>query len=98
MAAKRRQRKKPEDRLAEFLEAEEKKLAMKRCGTCSHEPTREIVSAHLDKLQMGETTISLSYVHANLLVDMGGPKNYESVKRHVRQCLKRDVRTGEPLA
>lgn len=95
MAAKRR--KKPEDRLDEFLAAEQRKLQLQRCRVCANEDVRAIVSAHLDKIFEGETTITLAHVHRNLLVELGGPKSYEAVKRHVKQCLNRNVQTGEAL-
>ena len=90
-------RKTPEQKLQEFLEKEEAKKQLQSCVVCANETVREIVSLHLDKLQRGDTTITLSHLHKNLLVELGGPKSYEVVKRHVRKCLKRDVRTGEAL-
>lgn len=84
-------------KLAAFLEESELKVRMQKCSVCSNELVRELVSLHLDKLFDGETTIGLKYLHDNLLQAQGGPKSYEAVKRHVKQCLGREVTSGQVI-
>lgn len=100
MAARRRKStaKTAADKLDKFLQEEQARLRIIACQTCANELVRETVSLHLDRLQAGTTTITLSHLHKHHLVpNLNGPKSYESVKRHVRQCLCRDVTTGNPL-
>lgn len=85
--------------LEKFLAEAEAKQRLVSCQTCANEAVRQVVTAFLDKLQLGTTSITLSHLHKHMLVpDLKGPRSYESLKRHVKQCLERDVRTGQPLS
>ena len=80
--------------LTEFLSTVK---GTRRCSVCRNPAIAEIVEAHLDKLRDGETSVTLRYVHDRLLLELGGPKSWETIHSHSRRCLRRDPSTGEEL-
>ncbi len=81
--------------LKEFLDNAE---TGRRCVVCRHEEVADIIEAHLDLLKSGKSKISLSQVHSGLILPAYGvPKGMDTVRSHVRRCLKRDPATGESL-
>lgn len=82
--------------LEDFLES--RKGAGNRCVVCRHENVSDIIVAHLDLLESGGSLIPLAVVHTGLILPVYGvPKCMETVRTHVRRCLKRDPATGESL-
>jgi hypothetical protein len=82
-------------RLEDFLV---RRLEQHRCIVCKHDEVSEIIEAHLDKLQSGETLVPLATVHSGLILPaFGVPKCMDTIRSHVRCCLKRNPATGEEL-
>jgi len=68
------------------------------CSICANEELTATIDAHLDMLRDGETSISLSYVHEHFIIpEFGKPLSYDTIRAHVRRCLKRAPATGESL-
>lgn len=86
----------PAEQYEEFLKAEEKKPARKRCSTCKNTTVANLIILHLDALASGKTAVTLSHVHKHLLLDHGAPTSYSAICHHVNLCLRRNVTTGEP--
>ena len=82
--------------LNKFLETAEKETSS--CIYCKDPTLRETLEAFMEKKAAGETHISLNYLYDNCLVPtFGVPKNQRNLYRHVKICMKRDIKTGKPL-
>lgn len=83
-------------KLKEFLE--EAKVH-RHCSVCSDIAVSRVIEEHLDLLRDGETVISLRYVHEHFILANypTAPKTMDTIRKHVRKCLKRDPKTGEEL-
>ena len=82
-------------RLEDFLS---NRLENRRCCVCKHDEVSEIIEAQLDRLRDGVSAVSLAVVfHGLLLPTFGVPQCMDTVRNHVRRCLKRDPATGESL-
>ena len=90
---------KNKNKLEAFLSKAEEEDRKARCPCCRDEHLASIISDFLDKKERGETSVSLCYLYENfLLPDVPGtPKAAETVYKHVRKCLLRDVKTGRRL-
>lgn len=83
--------------LDKFLADAQEQKQMSSCLVCSNKEVSDVVSAFLGKVYEGTTSITLFYLHEHMLRQMGGPRAYETIKRHVKVCLGRDPRTGKAI-
>ena len=84
--------------LDQFLEEVAAAAPQTRCVCCNNAELAAVIVEFLDKLKNGETSVTLGYFHQHYLVPrFKKPKWACSVRDHVRCCLRRDCKTGEPL-
>ena len=82
--------------LDKFLKQAEKDS--RTCPYCNNETLRKAMEEFLDKKANGETFVTINYMLDNCFVPiLGAPKNQRAIYKHVRICLKRDIKTGKPL-
>ena len=82
--------------LDQFLE--EAATRRTKCACCLNPELAAVIVEFLNRLETGETSVTLSYFHQHYLVPrFGTPRHAGSVRSHVRVCLQRNHKTGEPL-
>ena len=70
----------------------------RRCLCCTNQELCRDIEKFLDMLEKGKTFITLNFLHRKYLKPKYGmPKDIKSLYGHVRECLKRDYKTGKRL-
>ncbi len=68
------------------------------CLCCADEKLATDIVAYLDKVAAGETEVPLTFFHQRYIEPTyGRPRHINSLRNHVRVCLRRDKNTGKPL-
>jgi hypothetical protein len=84
------------DKLNEFLSKEPQ--VRTRCSICANDEIAEVVESHLKKLRVGSTAVTMKRVYDGLIFPQWEhPKSFDTIRAHVKKCMRRNIRTGEEL-